>query len=112
MWYCGDRSRHIYPLKMLCSFDVKGVKGGCQKLSMMKVLMHSIERAAIIVNITHLLINSWTLRKSIDVYNAVNYLFVFPALNKNRRYNSIVWNIYQNIPLKRKGVLVEEQHTT
>ena len=112
MWYCGDRSRHICPLKMLYSFDVKGMKGGWQKLSMMKVLMCSIERAAIIVNITHLLVNCWTPRESIDYYITVNHLFVVPALNKNRRYKSIVWKTYQNLPLKRKCVLVEEQHTT
>ena len=88
------------------------MKGGCQKLSMMKVFMHIIERAAIIVNITHLLVNCWTPRESIDYYITVNHLFVVPALNKNRRCNNIAWKTYKNLPLKRKGVLVEEQHTT
>ena len=104
MWYFKYRSSHSYPLKIPCSFDVTGMKGGCQKLSMMKVFMHIIERAAIIVNIIHLLVNSWTPRKSIDLYN-------IPALNKNRRYKSISGKTYQNLPLKMKGVLVEEQHT-
>ena len=111
LWYCRDISRQIYPLKLLFKFDVKVVKGGWQKISIINLLMSIIKRASIIVNITLLLVNYCTPWKSIELYNTVNHLFVLPALNENRRYKSIVWKNYQNQTLKIKGVLVEEQHT-
>ena len=46
------------------------MKGGWKNLSMMKVLMRNIERADIIVNITHLLVDHWTLRKYVAFYTA------------------------------------------
>ena len=88
MWYCNDRYKHIYPLKIICLFDVKGMKGGWENVIITKVLMRSIERATIIVNITHLLVNRCTLWKSIYLYNAVYHVFVFPGLNNIRRYKS------------------------
>ena len=66
----------------------------------MKVLIISIEREVIIVNIIHLLVNCRTPWKSIGFYNAVNNLFVLHALNKNRILNSVVWKTYQKILLK------------
>ena len=62
MCYCGYISRQIYPLKILCWFDDRGMKGGWQKFSVMKVLVCHIERSAIFVNIQNLLVNPWTLR--------------------------------------------------
>ena len=53
-------------------------------------LMDIIERSAIIVNITHLLGSGWTPQKSIGLYNVVNNLLVFPALNKIIRHKNIV----------------------
>ena len=74
---------------------------------MTKVFMRSIERAAIIVNITHLLLNCWKPHKYIDLYHSVNDLFVLPDLNNNGRYKSIFGKTYQKNPVKIKGVLVE-----
>ena len=78
------------------------------KLSMMKFLMRHIEKAATIVNIPHLLVNFLTPLKSIGLYNEVNNLFLFPDLNKNRRYKTIVWRNHQRNPLKIKYFLVRE----
>ena len=55
---------------MLRLYEVKGKKGGRQKLIMKKVLMCHIERAAIILNLPYLLVNHWTLKKPTGFYNA------------------------------------------
>ena len=65
---------------------------------MMKLLMCHIERAYILVNILHLLEYCWT----IYLYNSVNHLFVFPALDKNRRCKTMFWKTNLNFPLKEK----------
>ena len=64
-------------------------------LSMMKVLIRTIEKSYIIVNITHLSVHSWTTWKSIDLYNVINHFLVFTALNNNRGYKSIALKTYQ-----------------
>ena len=75
---------------MICLFEIKVMKGSWKKLSTAMFLMDIIERSAIIVNITHLLGSGWTPQKSIGLYNVVNNLLVFPALNKIIRHKNIV----------------------
>ena len=70
--------------------------------SMVKVFMRIVERAAIIVNITYLVVYFWKLHKSIDLYNVRNHLFVWPSFNKNRIYKIIAWKTYQMLLLKIK----------
>ena len=60
------------------------MEGSRKKLITLKVLIHSIERSAIIVNITHLLVGCFTSQKSIDLYNVVDNLFVLPVLNNTK----------------------------
>ena len=40
--------------------DINRMKKGWKNISMMKCFMHNVERAAIIVNLPHLLVNHWT----------------------------------------------------
>ena len=61
---------------MIQSIDVKVTKGVQKNISMKKYLMRHVERAAVIVNLTHLVVNHWKPQKSIGLYNAANYLFV------------------------------------
>ena len=88
------------------------MKEGRQKLIMVRVLMHSIEMAAIILNIAHLLVICWTQHKYIDFYNVVNNLFLLPDLNNIIRYKIIVWNTYIKLPIKINGVLCNEKYAT
>ena len=85
------------------------MKGGIQKLSMTKKLVKSIEKGVRIVNLPHLLVQNWTSRHDVDLYNAVKHLFAFPSLNKRRRLETIAWKTYYNILCARKGYLVGEQ---
>ena len=61
------------------------------------------------MNLPHTLIQNWTTRHVLDLYNAVKYLFAFPYFNKRRRLNKISWNTYYNILCAREGYLVGEQ---
>ena len=40
MWYCGDRSKNILPYQVIRGSDMREMKGGIQKLSMMKKLVN------------------------------------------------------------------------
>ena len=99
MWYCGDRSKNIPPYRIITGNDLRYVKSGSQKLSMMKKLVKHVERAAHIVNLPHLVVRNWTVRHVLDLYNAVKHLFAFPSLmrTKKRRLETISWKTYYNI---------------
>ena len=85
------------------------MKGGIQKLSMMKKLVENVEKVVRIVNLPHPLVQNWTSINVLDSYNAVKHLFAFPSLNKRRGLETIAWKTYYNILCARKGYLVGEQ---
>ena len=87
---------------------MRDTKGGIQKLSMMKKLVKTVEKGVRIVNLPHLLVQNWTLRYVLDLYNAVKHLFVFTYLNKRRRLEKFSWKTYYNILCSGKGYLVGE----
>ena len=112
MWYCGDCSKNIAPYRILRAADVRHLKSGKCKLSMMKKLVFHVEREAAIVNLSHLIKRNgkWTTREVIDLYNAVKHLFQFPTLiTTKRRYECVSWKCYYNLLCKRKWVLYGEQ---
>ena len=67
---------------MLKAWDVREIKSGKTKLSMMRKVMKCIEKAAQIVNKPDLIKPKMTEREAIDLYNAVKHLFHFPVLEK------------------------------
>ena len=73
------------------------MKGGIQKLSMMKKLVKNVEKGVWIVNLTHLLVKNWTSIHVFDLYNAVKHLFAFNSFNKRRHLETISWKTYYNI---------------
>ena len=44
MWYCGNRSKNIPPYQMIRGSDMRDMKGGIQKFSMMNKLVKHIEK--------------------------------------------------------------------
>ena len=80
MWYCGDISKNVPPYRLLKACDVKGVKGGKQKLSNMRGLVRHVERAARLANVEHLIMKKWNQRRVLDLYAAVKHFFVFSSL--------------------------------
>ena len=56
---------------------MREMKGGIQKLSMMNKLVKNVEKGVLIVNLPHLLVQNWTSRHVLDLYNAVKHLFEF-----------------------------------
>ena len=61
------------------------------------------------MNLPHLLVQNWTSRHVLDLYNYVKYLFAFPSIKKMIRLNTIAWKNYYNILCARKGSLVGDQ---
>ena len=94
---------------MIRGSDMKDMKGGIQKLSMIMKLMKNAEKGVRIVNLPHLIVQNWTSRHILDIYNSVKHFFAFPSLNKRRRLETISWKNYFNILCDRKGFLVGEQ---
>ena len=109
MWYCGDRSKNIPPFRMIRGSYIREMKGGIQKLSMMKKLVKHVVKVVRIVNLPHPLVQNWISINVLDLYNAVKHLFAFTSLNKRRRLETIAWKTYYNILCARKGYLVGEQ---
>ena len=66
MWYCGDRSNNIPPYWMIRGSDMRKMKGGIQKFSMMKKLVKMLEKGVRIVNLPHLLVQNCTLIHVLD----------------------------------------------
>ena len=71
MWYCGDRSKNIPPYMMIRGSDMREMKLGIQKLIMMNKLVKNVEKGVLIMNLPHLLVQNWTSRRVLDLYNAV-----------------------------------------
>ena len=94
---------------MIRGSDMKDMKGGIQKLSMIMKLMKNAEKGVRIVNLPHLIVKNGTSRHILDIYNSVKHFFAFPSLNKRRRLETISWKNYFNILCDRKGFLVGEQ---
>ena len=109
MCYCVSRLKNIPPYRMIRGSDIRDMKGGIQKLSLMNKLVKNVEKGVRIVNLPHLMIHNWTSRSAFDTYNAVKHLFTFPSLKKRRRLEKIAWKTYYNILFARKGYLVGEQ---
>ena len=109
MWYCGNRSKNIPPYRMVRGYDMREMKRGIQKLSTMKKLAKNVERGVRILNLPHLLVQKWTSRHFLDLYNAVKHLFGSPSLNKKRRFETIACKTYYNIFCARKSYLVGEK---
>ena len=61
---------------------MRDMKGGINRLSMMEKLFKNVEKVVRIVNLTHLLVQNWTSRHVLDLYNSVKHFFVFPSLKK------------------------------
>ena len=76
---------------------------------MMNKLVKNVEKGVKIVNLLHLLVQNWTSRHFLDLYNNFKRVFAFTSLNKRRRLETIFWNTYYNILRARKDYLVQEQ---
>ena len=61
------------------------------------------------MNLPHLLVQNWTSRHVLDLYNAVKHLFEFTSIYKRRLLKTISWKTYYNILCARKGYLVGGQ---
>ena len=61
------------------------------------------------MNLPHLLVQNWTSRHVLDLYNAVKHFFVFTSLKKSFFLETIAWNTYYNILCDSKGYLVGEK---
>ena len=49
---------------------MREIKGGIRKLSMMQKLVKNLEKGVRIVNLPHLLVQNWTSRHVLDLYNS------------------------------------------
>jgi len=78
MWYCGDQSKGVAPLRLLKAVDVKEIKGGKAVISMMKNLIGHVERAARMANLHHLVVKNWKLENAMELYDCVKHFFRFP----------------------------------
>jgi len=98
---------------MIRANDLREMKGGSQTLLMVKKLVIHVESGIRMVHLTHLLVQNWTPRHVLDLYNAVKHLFSLPSLqrSKRRRLETISWKTYYNILSMRKGILIGEQAT-
>ena len=85
------------------------MKEGIQILSMMKKFVKNVEKGVQIMNLPHLLVQNWTSRHVLDLYNAVKHLFAFTFINKRRHHEKTSWKTYYNILCARKRYLVGEQ---
>ena len=83
---------------------MREMKGGIQELSLMKKLVKNVDKGVRIVNLYHLLVQIWTLRHVLDLYNAVKNVFAFPFLNRSRHLKTIYLNTYYNILCARKVI--------
>ena len=88
---------------------MREMKGGIQKLSMMKKLVKFLQKGVQIVKPPHLLVQNCTSIHVLDLYNDVKNLFAFTYLNKSRRLEKVAWKTYYIISCTRKGYLVGEQ---
>ena len=88
---------------------MRDMKGGIQRLSMMKKLAKNVEKVVLIVNLPHLLVQDWTLIQVLHLYNTVKHLFAIPSLNKMRCLKTIAWKTYYNFLCARTVYLVGEQ---
>ena len=109
MWYCGDGSNNILPYWMIRGSDMIEMKGGIQKLIMMKKLVKNVEKGVRIVDLIHILVQNLKSRHFLDLYHSVKPFFVFPYLNKIRRIEKIVCKTYYNILCDKKACLVGEK---
>ena len=73
---------------------MREMKGGIQKLSMIKKVAKSVEKGVRIVKLPHTLVQNSTSRHVLDLYNAVKNLFEFTSLYKRRRLETIAWKTY------------------
>ena len=67
---------------MIRGSDMRDMKGRIPKLSMMKKLVKNVEKGVRIVNLPHLLVQNWTSRHDLDLYNAVKHFLHFLLLTK------------------------------
>ena len=109
MWYCCDRSKIIPPYWMIRGSDMREMKGGIQKFSMMKKLVKHLEKGVRIVNIPHLLVQNCTLIHVLDLYYDGKLFFLFPSLKRRRRLKKSAWKNYCIILCVKKGYLVGEK---
>ena len=61
---------------------MREMKGGIQKLSTMKKLVKNVEKGVRIVNLPHIIVQNWTSRHVLDLYNAFNFFLNFLLLTK------------------------------
>ena len=68
-------------------------------------------RAVIIANRNDLFVTCWYPRNVMDLYVGVRHFFAFPCLvyYKRRRHDTMSWNTYFNVLLKRKVKVFGEQ---
>ena len=89
--------------------DMREMKGGIQKFSMMNKLVKNVEKGLRIVNLPHLLVQNWTSRHVLYLYNDIKHLFAFPSLKKMRLLETISLETYNNVLCAWKGYLEGEQ---
>ena len=77
MWYCEDRSKNVPPYWVNRCSDMIEMKGGIQKLIMINKLVKNVEKGVWILNLPCLLVQNWTSRHVLDLYNAVKKTCIF-----------------------------------
>ena len=107
--YCGDKQNNIPLYRMVIVSDMRDIKVGIHKLSMMKKLAKNTEMGVHILNLPHLLVQNWTSRHVLQLYGTVKNLFAFSSIKKRRCLKTIAWKTYYNILCDKKGYLVGEQ---
>ena len=70
MWYYGDSSKNIPPYRMIRGSYMRDMKVGIHKLSMIKKFVKNVEKRVRILNLPRLLVQNWTSRHVLGLYNA------------------------------------------
>ena len=61
---------------------MREMKGGIQKLSMVKKLVKNVDKGVRIVNLPHLPVQNWSSRHVLDLYNVIKHFLNFLLLIK------------------------------
>ena len=93
IWHCGDISNNVPSCRILVLYDVRKIKNGSQKLSMMRYLIMDVYKDAEIVNMMDLIVRYWNPPKTLDFYNSTNHIFMLPNIKTimKKIWETIVW---------------------
>jgi hypothetical protein len=96
-WYCGNESTKTAPFKLLRATEIKKNEER-YKLSKMKVLISRVQTAAERVEVWQHLVQrgSWTVGKTVRLYESVIPFFRYPSKLKQRN-KQISWILVYNL---------------